>query len=85
MSIKTCPPYGTEKLSLKELASNPNIVIKPADKGGKTVILDHDAYIREAVRKLSDFKVYTKLMHNPMQDLISEISTFITYLREKIL
>ena len=74
---------GTEKLSLRELASNPNIVIKPADKGGKIVILDRDAYIREAVRQLSDSKVYTKLMHNPMQELFSEISTFITYLRGK--
>ena len=47
------------------------------------MILDRDAYIREAVRQLSDSKVYTKLMHNPMQELISEISTFITYLRGK--
>ena len=40
----------TEQLALKELDSNPDIVIKPADKGGPIVILDRDAYINEAIR-----------------------------------
>ena len=71
----------TEKLALKELDSNPDIVIKPADKGGKIVILDRDAYINEAIRQLSNSKFYIELSYNPIQTLILEISTFITYLR----
>ena len=70
-----------EKLALKELDSNPDIVIKPADKGGKIVVLDRDAYINEAIRQLSNSKFYKKLTYNPIQTLILEISTFITYLR----
>ena len=70
-----------EKLALKELDSNPDIVIKLADNGGKIVVLDRDAYINEAIRQLSNSKFYKKLTYNPIQTLILEISTFITYLR----
>ena len=55
----------TEKVALKELDSNPDIVIKPADKGGKIVILDRDAYINEATRQLSNSKFYIELTYNP--------------------
>ncbi len=45
-----------EQEALKALVSNPDIVIKPADKGGKIVIQDTPTYIREVKKHLSDPK-----------------------------
>jgi hypothetical protein len=59
--------YGKSNLStgefscLKELKNNKNIIIKPADKGGATVIMNRDAYIAEARRQLDNRKYYTPL------------------------
>ena len=39
---------------LKELSANTNIVIKPADKGGATVIQNRADYVAEGLRQLSD-------------------------------
>ena len=44
--------------ALQQLQYNKNIVIKPADKGGKIVIWPTDQYIQEAQRQLSDKKYY---------------------------
>ena len=40
--------------ALKELSANTNIVIKPADKGGATVIQNRADYVAEGLRQLSD-------------------------------
>jgi len=50
-----------ERKSLQQLRNDDSIVIKPADKGGATVILDKFAYLREAHRQLSNTRYYTKL------------------------
>ena len=43
-----------ERVALKRLSSNKDIIIKPADKGGATVILDTGDYIAEAMRQLNN-------------------------------
>ena len=50
-----------ERASLSNLKSNENIVIKQADKGGATVILDRTSYVNEAYRQLSNTKYYKQL------------------------
>ena len=50
-----------EKAALKTLASDHSIVIKPADKGGATVIQNREDYIREGERQLSDSLLYQPL------------------------
>ena len=47
-----------QRQAIRELYSNPNIVIKPADKGGATVIWDRSDYIKEGMRQLSDANFY---------------------------
>ncbi len=47
------------------LSSNPEIIIKPADKGDKIVILDTTTYISEALRQLSDARAYRQLASDP--------------------
>lgn len=49
------------KKGLKDLKDNPDIVIKPADKGSGTVIMDKDVYILEAERQFSNTKHYKSL------------------------
>ena len=58
------PPCGKSNIppeeakALKQLASNRNIIIKPADKGGAVVIQDREQYIQEGIRQLSDPNFY---------------------------
>lgn len=57
-----------EKKALEELASCPDIIIKPADKGGAIVILDKTDYVNEANKQLSVSTFYKALPNDPTQD-----------------
>lgn len=50
-----------ERAALNNLASNANIIIKSADKGGRIVIQDKDNYLKEAHRQLNDTAYYLPL------------------------
>lgn len=52
---------SNEREALEELKNNSEIVIKPADKGSATVIMDKTAYVTEALRQLNNTKYYRKL------------------------
>ena len=65
-----------ERESLKELGKIKNIIIKPADKGSKIVILDTFQYVFEANRQLSDARYYrpiTESMQKQSQVRLREI------------
>ncbi len=76
-ATKRCNLSKEEKIALKELETNPNIVIKPADKGSAVVILSIADYIREAEHQLSDTKFYkkedTNLTHEFNKDVKKEL------------
>ena len=50
-----------EKRALRQISNNPNIVIKPADKGGAVVIQNREDYIKEGQRQLCDPKFYKEI------------------------
>jgi hypothetical protein len=50
-----------EMESLKQLKNVKDIIIKPADKGGATVIMDKTAYVTEAMRQLNNSKYYKEI------------------------
>lgn len=50
-----------ERLALKSLQNNKNIVIKPADKGSAVVIMDRSTYVNEALRQLNNIQHYKAL------------------------
>ena len=50
-----------ERNAIKTLRSNPNIIIKPADKGGAVVIMNVDDYEAEGLRQLQNTKYYEEL------------------------
>lgn len=50
-----------ETLAIKELKSNTNIVIKKADKGSATVIMDKASYLLEGYRQLNNTDNYLEI------------------------
>ena len=62
-----------ERMAIKTLAENSNIVIKPADKGGAIVIQNRSDYIAECERQLNNPDHYKKLHHNPTETLNNKI------------
>lgn len=54
-----------QNLALKELKSQKNIIIKPADKGSVVVVMDLEQYLWEGQRQLNDANYYSKL-NKPM-------------------
>ncbi|XP_072016901.1 uncharacterized protein [Amphiura filiformis] len=57
-----------EDKALKSLHNNPDIVIKPADKGGAIVVWRKDLYLEEAERQLSDNSTYQQLDSDITED-----------------
>ena len=72
-----------ERQSLKDLAKDKTITIKPADKGGMIVVQNTVDYIKEAERQLKDTQTYQSLDHNPTKDFQKEIDETLTNLVEK--
>ena len=83
------PPFTHNNLSLihqealVDLKKNENIVIKPADKGGSIVILNKDDYICKALEQLNNKTYYTELLHNPTQDINTNITSYVEYIRQR--
>lgn len=53
-----------ERQAFEELRENKNIVIKPADKGSKIVIMDKHQYRLEAQRQLGNIKYYKRIPYS---------------------
>ena len=70
-----------ERQSLHELKNNHNIIIKPADKGSASIVMDRDCYITEAYRQLYN-TVYYKLLDKP---IYTENATRITVILQEML
>ena len=66
-----------ERLALKDLQNDTNIVIKKADKGAAIVIMDRDDYVKEATRQLSDPKFYTTTSTDKTAEYAEEVTTLL--------
>ena len=58
---------------MKTLARNKDIIIKPADKGGKIVLMNKTDYIKEGERQLKNPEHYRRLSTNPTDKFNAEI------------
>ncbi|VDI08116.1 Hypothetical predicted protein, partial [Mytilus galloprovincialis] len=67
----------TDLKAIQELKNNPNLIIKPADKGGAIVILNKKDYLQEAERQLSDKKFYKPIPKDINPKIVKEIKEFI--------
>ena len=72
-----------ERMAIKSLKNNEDIVIKPADKGGAIVIWNKKDYIAEGNRQLEN-QVHYKKLEQPkktIREFIKEVETDLNYLR----
>lgn len=67
----------SELKALKQLRHDTSIVIKPADKGSATVILDKKEYIAEGIRQLSIKNHYRKLEQPIFKKTASKIDAIL--------
>ena len=73
-----------EQKALFSLKKNKNLIIKPADKGGATVVWRRDLYIAEAEKQLSDQTAYTELPIDPTSEIQTLVKkTLTTLISEK--
>ncbi len=81
--MKPCKKYykqnvtKNERLALKALMENNNIIIRPADKGSAVVILDREAYLKEGFKQLSNANFYKYLDHNPTSRFEQQINDIV--------
>lgn len=62
-----------ETNALKSLASDENIVIKEADKGGAVVIMDTVYYEQKIMDMLSNTEFYTEISENQNKAILQKI------------
>ena len=60
-----------------KLAKENNTVIKEADKGGATVIMDFNYYKDKIEDMLSDSEYYSKLSSNPQKEIVQAYNKLI--------
>lgn len=71
------------KKIIKTLQQNPNIIIKPADKGSKIVIMDKQQYAFEAHRQLTDEKYYKPIEESLQTQTQSKVQQIIQTLYKR--
>ena len=64
-----------EREALKDLSSNEKITVKPADKGGKVVVMDTDAYTAACENDLSNTNFYNQLDEDPNTSFAEEVKS----------
>ena len=62
----------SEQKSLSSLANDSNIIIKQADKGGATVIMDKTFYQQQIEKMLSNTEYYNKSDNNPHKEIMKK-------------
>ena len=68
---------SSERTALTNLRNNKDIIIKPADKGGATVIMNKISYLNEAYRQLHNTNYYLKLDKPIYKDNINKINNIL--------
>ena len=56
-----------ERLALKKLQRRIDIIIKPADKGSGTVVMNRQDYINECYRQLNNQQFHKKVYADPTE------------------
>ena len=68
---------ATERQAIRQLRQRQDIIIKPADKGSGTVVMDKTWYIDECNRQLSDTKFYRRLNEDITADIQNRVTFYV--------
>ena len=70
---------------MRNLQSDRNVIIKPADKGSAVVIWDRSDYLKEAEKQLSDRSTYleTKFIEKDLVNLVEQSKKMFENLQRK--
>ena len=84
------PPFkqnltALEKNAIETLKQNPNLVIKQADKGSATVLMDKEKYIFECNRLLSNNNHYLSINESRQPDTAQKISEILEEMNQQSL
>ena len=74
-----------EYLTMRDLQSDRNVIIKPADKGSAVVIWDRNDYLKEAEKQLTDRSTYleTKVIEKDLVNLVEQSNKMFENLQRK--
>ena len=72
-----------ETTALKNLKQRKEMIIKPADKGGKIVLWPRRSYVEGANKQLGDASFYEEQTEDKTPTLAMEIETFLSHLLSK--
>jgi hypothetical protein len=74
---------SSERTALSGLRNDQDVIIKPADKGGATVVMNKLSYLREAYRQLNDTHYYCRLDRPIYKENITNINNILTAVYSK--
>ena len=62
---------------INNIKKNPNLIIKPADKGGALVIMDQDKYREECMHQLQACRHYRRLINDQPQEVGDKVAKYL--------
>ena len=71
-----------QRSTLKNLGSNPELVIKPFDKGSGICLMETSLYISKIAEHLSDPDTYKELNSDPTQTIRNDVLSTLDYLHK---
>ena len=66
-----------ERQALRNLQKRQDIIIKPADKGSGTAVMDRTWYVDECNRQLNDAKFYRKQDEDITNQIQERVTTYV--------
>ena len=66
-----------ERQALKKLQRRTDIVIKPADKGSGTVVMNRQHYLNECYRQLNNQQFYEKVNEDPTESITKRVRFYL--------
>ena len=91
-SVNTFNPQGnnsrsnitkSERTALQNLQKDPDIIIKPADKGSSTVIMNKASYLNEGYRQLSNRLHYRRIQNPVHPNIRNSVNKILSDLKTK--
>ena len=70
-----------ERNTLNQLTKRTDIIIKPADKGSGTVVMDKQLYIDECTRQLNNTKFYEKHDKDMTNKVTKTVKDYLQYMK----